>query len=144
MGAINKKLLRKVMAHIKAEPRRLDMAFLLEQTDKEYAAEDKSLPPCGTVGCIAGWACILDLKRFNAEDIAFNGWERGKKRLNLNEDQAHRLFSSPGDWEYSNGNEGRKWPEAFANRYNKAKTARGRMNATVARIEHFLKTNGKE
>ena len=53
---MNTRLLRKVQKHILEEPRRLNMDIIL---DDRVSARDPKNPPCGTVGCIAGWAIVL-------------------------------------------------------------------------------------
>lgn len=76
---------------------------------------------CKTTHCIAGWAQVLDPNR-DCEEPAVND---GQRLLDLNDDQACRLF-------YADG-----WPKGFGGwRATKVQAA--------ARIEHFIKTRGKE
>lgn len=126
------RLLRKVAKEIEREPRKLDMRKLAETVEP---AASRDYPPCGTVGCIAGWACLLSDITVDHAD-----WDLGKELLGLNNAQAARLFTAP-EAGY-NGN--LCWPHSFAVRYVKAKTPRGRMLAAVARIEHFIRTRGAE
>lgn len=64
---LNTKLLRKVKKHILEEPKRLAMIHWSKrglpgtQLKSEGWGEEptRTFPPCGTVGCIAGWACML-------------------------------------------------------------------------------------
>ena len=125
---MNVRLLRKVAKHILAEPKRLDMETI---ADKVEGGRDS--PPCGTVGCIAGWACMLTGSSVNHAD-----WEKGKRLIDLDSDQAYRLFDYPLGWS-SDG-----WPAKFSKPYVAAKAARQRARIAVARIEHFIKTKGKE
>lgn len=71
------KLIQKVQAHILEEPRRFDMAVLVQQysgymleTDQNLPNADRCYPACGTVGCIAGWSVLLsDVPTKNMTDI---------------------------------------------------------------------------
>ena len=138
---MNTKLLRRVAKHISEEPRRLNMDITLNTIDT-YRAERyvKEMPPCGTVGCIAGWTCVLSesVPKYFDEVIPI-----ASSKLGLTHEQADALFAEPkfnsGDVDYA-----RVWPRRFAKRYLKAKTPKGRASATVARIEHFIKTKGAE
>jgi hypothetical protein len=65
---MNVKLLRKIQKHILEEPRRLDMDVVLVKDIDPASWRDA--PPCGTVGCIAGWACALSGKRLGSLDKA--------------------------------------------------------------------------
>lgn len=147
---INIRLLRQVAKQISEEPRRLDMNVL---TDLR-APEDAGNPPCGTVGCIAGWSCVLSGSRPKPLLAPTLFWGKGRRLLGLTEVQGERLFNVPADAIYEQERvlygvtdkrePHRYWPIKFAKRYAKAKTPRGRMLATVARIEHFIATKGAE
>jgi hypothetical protein len=52
---VNTTLLRQVQAVILAEPKRVDMSIWQVRDVPVH-----NLPECGTVGCIAGWADILN------------------------------------------------------------------------------------
>lgn len=121
---MNVELLMQVAEKIKHEPSCLDM----------------NVVHCGSVGCIGGWAIVLDGGVSPAEDLT---------------DAAERLQLA-GDWDdvepYSDRprkNEISRlfyvegWPEEFQVAYDAArKDERGLV--TVARIEHFIKTKGAE
>lgn len=126
---MNTRLLRRVAKHIAEEPRRLDMYKIAG-----HVAEDESFnPPCGTVGCIAGWACMLE-----GSTVGQATWAKGRRLLELDDKEAFQLF------DYPIGGPTDGWPAKFANRFLRAKTPRGRASATTARIEHFIKTKGRE
>jgi hypothetical protein len=137
---MNVRLLRRVAKHISEEPRRLDMGVLTDIRTKYEYGDDA--PPCGTVGCIAGWACLLTgSKPQHAWQGGFNYWDKGAKLLGLSPIQAKRLFSRPDEHpEFPH----EEWPVRFARRHERAKTHRGRAKATVDHIEHFIKTKGAE
>lgn len=75
---LNVELLRKVKRHILAEPKRLVMSEGLVygtagETYSPSAAynepDDLPFPKCGTVGCIAGWTCVVGEKGFRGGGI---------------------------------------------------------------------------
>lgn len=51
---MNSELLLKVRDHILEEPKRCDMSDWIRRSKQS---------PCGTIACIAGWACVLSGKR---------------------------------------------------------------------------------
>lgn len=119
---MNTRLLRKVAKHISEEPRRLAMSIFADTGNTGDNA-----PPCGTIGCIAGWASILTgTSAADADDLT------GRAALKLTLLEARRLFWTDG------------WPDDFSRRYWTAKTCKGRASTAVARIEHFIKTKGAE
>lgn len=120
---MNVALLKQVAAQVSAAPRQLDMTTF----------------DCGTAACIAGWAARLSGQSLPAhdEEMGSNGdsFRRGKELLRLDGGQAVRLFYL--DW----------WPDRFAEPYLEA-ACLGRHQkkaaATVARIDHFIATGGRE
>lgn len=132
---INVKLLRKVQRTIVAEPLRVDMTIWAAPS--EYSNQS---PPCGAVGCIAGWAMLHVSKRsLNIE--ARYIWEldpeanqdKAAELLSLSYDQARRLFISD------------HWPTKFKNRLAFAKEGTPKYARVVSdRIDHFIKTRGAE
>lgn len=103
------------------------------------------MPPCGTACCIGGAACILSKKakgsikriknlQWTWDEVRFTA----KTHLGLTNDQADRLFY------FSNMtlNQRTHWPEYYEQAYRAAKTPRDRAMVGVARIEHFIASNG--
>lgn len=129
---MNTRLLRRVAKHIAEEPRRLNMSFLYRPAS-EFGNDLR--PPCGTVGCIAGWALIIGLKatKFDGLFPVVNGETvdvtDAKRLLKVNNDNLFFLHY---------------WPDQFQRAYRAARTPAGRANATVARINWFIKTKGAE
>lgn len=88
-------LLLRVKAHILEEPRRLNMSEWKQTAFPGMIVKDgyehglnaskhhqlltaKTAPPCGTVGCIAGWVCLLsgaDYPIFGGQAAAYLGVE---------------------------------------------------------------------
>jgi hypothetical protein len=126
---VNVSLLRKVQKHILAEPKRFDMGnfgYLLPEGDGG--------PKCGTVGCIAGWAVLLDgnKKAIGTWEVTkLVGEEEGKDSLELTELQKDRLFFLSG------------WPKKFHDKYF-GHSREEQAKIAAARIEHFIRTKGKE
>ena len=143
---MNVKLLREVEKRILAEPRRFDMMTFGDKLDKEaIEALGEEAPPCGTVACIAGHVDWMTHPRLFAASVAIDRFarddsivERAAKELGLNrfelsqDTYAGRLFFDD------------EWPKKFQAAFSKAKTPLQRAKVAVKRIEHFIKTNGKE
>jgi hypothetical protein len=125
---MNVKLLRRVAAHIKAEPRRWTYNW----------AKPSDEAPCGTQACIAGWAIILGCglkrpldKRGNLKipkrlanldgGNTYTSYP-ASKLLQITPAQAKRLFIY--------------WPKQFTEQFS--------AEEAIARIEHFIKTDGRE
>lgn len=135
-------LLQRIKEHIMEEPRRLDMNHIMIDLTKkgdhgtrwwQLVHTEADEPPCGTVGCISGWATYLTTGQ---KATTLNN---GKRALKLDGDQADRLFAEPRYTETHLG-----WPKNFADRYMEARTPRERAVVTCERIDHFIKTGGAE
>jgi hypothetical protein len=139
---LNVSLLRKVQAHILEEPRRYEQnTTIIEGTPgkvmfPDYGGYDLIVPSCGTIACIGGWVQLLGMKR----PFHFFDQSRAAKLLGIRSDQAHRLFNYVVETAYKDF----CWPKKFSDAYKKAKTPRQRVKIAVARIEHFIATNGEE
>jgi hypothetical protein len=141
MDATTVKLLKRVKKYILEEPRRLEMNITGCAVDPR---EDNSNPPCGTVGCIAGWACVLG-KGLEKASPAIRAqrmtWISGQELLHLSNEEAARLFTEP---EASFYFDMMGWPQRFTKRYLDAVRPATRAKVTVERIDHFIKTHGEE
>lgn len=134
---MNKELLEKVAQKILDEPRRLRMGRWLEKLDDLYK-NDREYPPCGTVGCIAGWAVQIHMEEnkspLDVEDYQnYPDFENeGQKILGLTYQQRRGLFFQenwPFEFRYN-------WEniQNFDDRYvERAKLA-------AARIRHMIET----
>lgn len=122
--AMNVDLLEKVKAHILEEPKRFDMALFISTPDDKLFA----YPKCGTVACIAGWACTLSGIKEPAN------WESaGRHVLELNPGESDRLFYDE------------SWPDEYFDEYHAQKEqSSGRAEAACKRIDHFIATKGAE
>ena len=102
---LNVRLLNKVLRHIKAEPKRFNMATFGQVVDPN----EPWAPACGTQACIGGWAYLLTLspkswKRMlnKAEQGDFDIQERATKVLGLTVEEGKCLFlTNTGDHRYS-------------------------------------------
>lgn len=123
---LNVPLLRKVQKHILEEPRRLNMSQWLQYSDAA---------PCGTVGCIAGWALKLSGSRLRntdkfakaASELLNIKFSRTKDYRLFNDDcDAARLFSTL------------NWPRQFSERYYSSEFPSERAEVTSDRIDYFI------
>jgi hypothetical protein len=137
---LNVGLLRKIQKYIMAEPRRFTMGTYhfraLDASDWKhefiyYKDMSKSMPPCRTAACIAGWAGILSADKKFRDAI-----------------RAHELLRLPKNW-LSNGfvhprNHplffAENWPSQFYKAYNTSKTPRERAKVACDRIDYLIKT----
>lgn len=127
----------------------------IRQTGKVYMPAwfiddlDPSENNCGTIGCIAGWACMIEdgtdvaVRTFkDAANAIGSGmaYEYGQRALEIDRSQALRLFSMA------------NWPEKFRDEYNALEVAQlsrferncAKAKVTSDRIDHFIATNGEE
>lgn len=143
---MNTRLLRKVQKAIMKEPRRLNMSYFGREVDHNMHPE--IYPPCNTQGCIAGHVLWITHPRVFLRAIAKDDYiisDRARQDLQLTTEQSNRLFyfKSWGVVEDGQGNL-LGWSEKFEDRYNMAATPLGRAKVVVDRIEHFIKTKGRE
>ena len=128
---MNVTLLRKVAAKILEEPKQFDMSwwFLAGRAPG-------IIPNCGTAACIAGWGIAIDRKISHemARRMAANHnvSHEASKAFGLHDRQADCLFSVS------------RWPERFRKQYKKRVSPLAKAKVAVARIEHFIKTEGRE
>ena len=151
------KLLRKIKAHILAEPKRLNMSEFAQHREGSKA------PACKTTGCIAGWACLVTVDPeklanltpqhsevwgpiYPTELIGKLAGVRGgnfaaaaKRRLGITQKQASALFFFEDMM-----HEGYYWPIEYSYRYQNANNDKERAKVTAERIEHFIATGGEE
>jgi hypothetical protein len=138
---LNEKLLEEVMDCIKAEPRKLDMNLVAEKVN---ADNDPIAPPCGTVGCIAGWALLLSGHKRLAFKSGHNSLVKAAKILGLEGDGIYR-YNGYNDDEAESVRlfHVDAWPDKFAEAYEDAESdnsPRRKATATIKRIKHFINT----
>lgn len=104
-------LLTAITKVIEAEPKRLRMgAWLTRLAVDNWDAQNDSVPACGTMGCICGWAIVLrgsrKQQRLAQESAGFSesaAFRIGQKLLGLTNGQAAALFSTDGFEEWQRG-----------------------------------------
>lgn len=138
---MNIPLLKRVKAAILKHPKQFEMAdwfgsVLYFGHDRSGYLKHHKAGGCGTAACIAGWTChvALENKKLVETDAAI-GFEAARKAtelLELSRNQAACLF-------YHSA-----WPRRFAEQHEDAKTLSDRARAAARRIDHFIKTKGKE
>lgn len=136
---MNVKLLRKVKARILAEPAQFAMSDLYQRAGAINTDVDlprTSIPNCGTAACIAGWTCSI-AREMTPRDVDDGGpfgrdANAAEAKLDIDCGQGARLFFVYG------------WPKRFAFRWRNCKTLRGRARVAADRIEHFIRSRGRE
>lgn len=134
------KRLREVEQFILAEPRRFDMWSGVQKTTdvRAFSGGDRILqePPCGTMCCVAGAAFIIGKKIELNKPYYFDWISISSYAINkffhFTYHQADLLFFPT------------NWPKIFKDAYDEADTPMLRASVGVARIEHFIATNGAE
>jgi hypothetical protein len=141
---MNVKLLRKIQRVILKRPTQVNMSTWFSA---EHGAEE-----CGTTACIAGWAITLDLAKGKrptplaaAKKIAPGNshWVAGNhakkvralanRLLGIKRFMATRLYLAGA------------WPDEFRERITNGHSCTPEYAKAVSdRIDHFIKTNGKE
>lgn len=158
---MNVELLRKIQAHILANPKELNMNLVAQNIrGTKVAKKFKPGAPCGTACCIDGFAQMFSgrIKPGLDKDgeyfysvIYDTNFIVGASILGLTPIQANRLFESPAETysdyleEYVEDSLG--WPIKFAKAYVQAEDAEDYEKAakvTYDRIEHFIHTQGEE
>lgn len=154
-------LLRRVEKRILEEPKRLNMdhwGYRATDSYSEYLSNPGMLqvapdliPPCGTVGCIAGWAALDGMK---ATEIARLSPRKLKDKMETGQGTVGNLIRDDGldpddlfipaekvvSKDEDGGWKDPGWPRKFIKAYRNAKTPLKRAKVAVARIEHFIKT----
>lgn len=97
---MNIELLQKVKQAILDEPRKMDMnvwfdRFWADEEEKVrvlrlLGKEEAQLPPCGTIGCIAGWSVLLGSSMDPGELVHVGS--TAARLLDLDFEQAYDLF----------------------------------------------------
>lgn len=125
---MNTLLLKKIRDQIKAEPRQ----FNIHDWFSGKLPNGSTPANCGTAACIAGWSLALATGQnpAKADKMPVGVYRFGKIVLGLNDDQAKRLFF-----------EG-LWPKRYQS--SKRTIIEERARLAVNRINHFIKTEGRE
>lgn len=128
---MNVRLLRKVKKHILEEPKRLLMTYwrVNKKTDgrESLPGNHAGFASCGTAACIAGWAWTLEHPRKRFPEMS----TKVAELLGINPAERFRLFSVA------------QWPTQFQHQFRDDGSPES-AKVAAARIEHFIKTKGKE
>lgn len=97
---LNVRLLNRIKKHLLEEPKRYFQGWWAVPADEVVYRGEDGPPACGTQGCIAGWAVLLDSKKTSwkrlitqhEEDNYFEN--KATKLLGLDTQQASALFSA--------------------------------------------------
>lgn len=108
-------------------------------------------PICGTQACLAGETVIATGTGKFQEGGGIvladgaGGWSilfQAQKDLGLTKAQSNKLFFFGRMLNERGNNLG--WPTQFEEAYDNAKTPQGRLYVAIRRVEHFIKTRGRE
>lgn len=116
----------------------MDKSLITAKSQKEWRTElmgandaSRTMPPCGTAACIAGWAVVLTDGVPSKIREFMKMRERAAELLNVDAGYSwtsHPLFYAP------------NWPKPFASRYRNAEGPKKRAIIAAERIEHLIKT----
>ena len=128
--ALNVVLLKKIKKHILAYPRAFDMS------DWGRSAPINQATPCGTVACIAGWACYLSPKAKTIKagfEIKEPWTAQGAARnlLGLQSEVASCLFNAF------------TWPPDLYAAYDVARSYKKRSEIAACVIDRLINNKGK-
>jgi hypothetical protein len=142
------RLLRKVQKFLIEEPRRFNMRYGIvsvnEITDERISTILEE-PPCGTMCCIAGAAYVVATnKSLNHTEVTFSEILDGVYEKANVDFTDYRLFGKLFYIESQHGRVKGAWPKFYEDAYLTAKTPLERACVGVARIEHFIATDGRE
>jgi hypothetical protein len=125
----------------------------IKQNPDNYDQDQAAVAACGTPGCIFGWALALYARR-KKSDGGLHGvmiYVKGSELLDLPHlppekaiaqwDEATRQVTPPRRADRLFYRE--YWPEQFKNGWTDLESKEQAVRA-AARIEHFIKTNGRE
>jgi hypothetical protein len=137
--------LRKLKRYILAEPRRYHQHWWMITGDKtKHPILATQKPPCGTVACLAGNACLMEGFRPHPDNCNFVAWKREKELLDvadvaqdilgLSDEQTLALFRFDGSG----------WSQRAYRAYYDATTISGRARAATMAIDDLIATNTKK
>lgn len=143
---MNIPMLKKVRAAILKRPRQFEMSSFFCKSLLFDTDGDRTEPAshCGTAACIAGWAIHIQTGLKTPQQTAEHHKplasvcpvdyydEQGAMALGIDINESRKLF-------YASA-----WPCRFGDKYYSAKTATARAKIAAARINHFIKTKGRE
>jgi hypothetical protein len=137
--------LEKLKRYILEEPRRYRQAAWFYSKESDIFREQN--PPCGTVGCLAGNACVMEGLKFLRNSVTRTVWivglkgkhlnvsDAAQKILGLTHREAEALFAAfPKDG----------WSPKAAEAYNAASTPEGRAAAAAMELDRYIRKAKRE
>lgn len=156
-GNLSKKAIRilnKIINAIERDPKKMDMhvwGTVYDKTNPGYKI--KGLVPashvnsCGTVGCIAGWACILNSKkdekalRRQAKNDS-RSWRVGRIHFDVSvPDKAQKILGLT-DRQRDSLFYVSSWPTEFMLAYYKARTQKDTTRVVINLLKAVIKSKG--
>lgn len=147
--ALNIEKMKKLKEFVLAEPRRFDQndwMRVLREDDVEYTWREDA-PPCGTVACLAGSACLMEGWVPILDDNSFNGFTNFVTKENSEARSIKSLGASilglePDDiydisYNFFRG-DGSGWSRENHHAYNQARNATERAQAAANEIDRLI------
>jgi hypothetical protein len=140
------RFLRKIEKFLMEEPARFSMKYGLVPVDP--TCDMLRIPACGTAVCIggAGYVVATGINLMNHQGI-IKGWDQlmdgiaERTHIDVRQPFYQKLFFIAG---MHDRGPGAVWPPFYTGMYKACKTPLERACVGVARIEHFIATDGKE
>lgn len=133
---MNVKLLQKVKRAILKRPDQFEMQSWFQSNLYFYDDGYRVSGGCGTAACIGGWAQHLTLKSKTLQQSklkhVINVIPSPYELLAVTQSQGERLFVDSA------------WPKKFRYGYRSATEPKERAEIAAKRIDHFIKTKGRE
>lgn len=137
MTKLNKPLIRRMIKRIETMPETYKQSTVCA-TPKSGPRkfENRPMPACGTVACLAGEAVICSEPTVT----------KGLNKLNRSWDAiylAQKLMGVESAQVWIFGMDASSWPDPFRRQFDKAKTYKGEARAAINLLRAILKTDGK-
>jgi hypothetical protein len=137
--------LRKAQRFLMKEPKRFNMYEGVRPADIVEGQIDQ--PPCGTACCIAGALYVIKtgliLDPLNPQNLGWSTIYDEMRELGLGGSLGERLFYIQGLHTHQSAGT-TAWPKFYGDAYLAATTSLQRALIGVARIEHYIATDGAE
>lgn len=147
---MNVKLLRKVAARIKKHAARFNLRVWADPVSRRNPIDGMlKMPVCKTQACLAGETVLAAGAGFIPKRGGISLRKNYRHRsipdlagelLGLTNIYQQNVLFKFKEWSMNQGG----WPMEFQRLYEQAKTPKQRAEVAIARIEHFIKTKGKE
>lgn len=139
---MNIRKLKKLKAWILAEPRRYNQnTWIKTDMPLDYFVDAAMRPPCGTMACLAGSACLMEgYKHVKGTDVFVN--EDGR-HVHVSDLASKILGFEANDRKIFEIN-GEGWSEKAHSMYLKSTDFNGRAKAAAMELDRLIKLNSRK